>query len=238
MLPAKYFTLIYFVALNSTLVFSQSFIAAVSEFQSSDDCIMELVNGSTVTGKISMATIINGNLSSVTLKDDNGNKHKHKAETIKQLKVKMGFLAKLDAATEASSSLAEMFQADFKEIINREYIIYEQALIPKKKDKYRLLQLVNPGFDNAIKVYDDPSGNETGGVGLGDVQLTGGKEKSYLVVINGAKAVKVKKGKYKKLFPEIYGDCPEVIKIIGESKIKFKDMAAHVFAYDQLCGGT
>ena len=235
--PLKSIIAILAILLVSTIGYSQGFIAAVSEFQPADDCKMELLDGSIVEGKVSMAVIISGKLSSVTLKDAAGEKHKHKTATIKRLYVKMGFLAKMDAASEASSSVSEMFKTDFNEIINRDYIIYEQALIPKKKDKYRLLQLVNPGFDRAIKVYDDPTGDETNGVGLGGVQLTGGKEKSYLVVVNGAKSIKVKKGKYKKLFPEIFGDCPELVEIMRDSKIKFWEMSSHVFAYDQLCGG-
>ena len=78
----------------SISAYSQAFISAVSEFQPSNDCKMELLDGTIVEGKVSMATISNGYLSSLTLKDAEGVKHKHKAAEIKQVKVKMGFLAK------------------------------------------------------------------------------------------------------------------------------------------------
>jgi hypothetical protein len=215
---------------------AQGFISPVTEFQTSDDCKIELVDGTVVKGKMGMVSFNNGNITSLTLKDEAGVKHKHKAAEVHRFYVKMGFLARMDAAAEASSSLKKALKADFDEIANREYIIYEQALLPKKKDKYRLLQLVNPGFDSRIKVYYNPSGNETSGISLGDVQLTGGEEKSYLVEIDDKKSIMVKKGKYNKLIAELYGDCPELIKILGNEKIKFKNMAAHVFGYDQLCG--
>jgi hypothetical protein len=224
----------------STIAFfnatAQSFIAPVSEFQSSNDCKIELVDGTVVKGKMGMVTFINENISSLTIKDEAGVKHKHKAAEIHRFYVKMGFLAKMDASAEASSSLKEMFKTDFNEINNREYIIYEQALLPKKKNKYRLLQLVNPGFDSRIKVYYNPSGNETSGVSMGDIQLTGGEEKTYLVEIDDKKSILVKKGKYKKQVAELYADCPKLVKILGDEKIKFKNMAAHIFGYDQLCG--
>lgn len=215
--------------------FGQAFISAVSEFQPSNNCKMELLDGTIVEGKVSMVTISNGYISSLSLKEADGVKHKHKAAEIKQFKVKMGFLAKLDAAAEASSSISEMISADFNEILEREYIIYKQALLPKKKDKYRLLQLVNPGFDAKIQVYDDPGGKETGGLSSGSFQLSGGKDKSYLVVVDGKKSVKVKKGSYKKDFPELYGGCNEFLDTVKPRKPNFWDMAAHVFAYDQLC---
>jgi hypothetical protein len=41
----------------------------------------------------------------------------------------------------------------------------------------------------------NPKGKETLGVG---VSLNGGKEKSYLVVVDGKKSVEVEKGSYKK----------------------------------------
>jgi hypothetical protein len=197
---------------------------------------MELVDGTVVEGKVGMATIMNGYLSSLTLKDADGNKHKHKAETIKQFKVKMGALAKMDAAAEGASSISEMLKTDFNEIIEREYIIYKQALLPKKKDKYRLMQLVNPGFDSKIQVFDDPGGKETGGLNAGGVQLTGGKDKSYLVVVDGKKSVEVQKKSYKKDFLELYGGCKKFLETVQPKKPNFWDMAAHVYVYDQLCG--
>lgn len=209
----------------------QTFISAVSEFQAGNGCVLELLDGTIINGKVSSAMIAFGYLSSLTVKDEAGVKHKHKAETIKEFKMKMGFMAKLDAAAEGSSSIGEMFSTDYNEIIEREYIIYRQALLPKKKDKYRLLQLVNPGYDSKIQVFDDPGGKESKGI------VGGGKEKSYLVVINGKKSVEVKKGSYKKDFPEIYGDCEALMGTIDSKKPKFWDMAGHVFAYDQLCGG-
>lgn len=231
-----YLSIILAIILNTAN--AQSFITPVSEFQTSDDCKIELVDGTVLKGKMGMVTLMNGNISSLSIKDEAGVKHKHKAAEIHRFYVKMGFLAKMDASSEASSSLMKMFKTDFNEINNREYIIYEQALLPKKKDKYRLLQLVNPGFDSRIKVYYNPTGNETSGVSLGDVQLSGGEEKSYLVEIDDKKSILVKKGKYKKLIAELYADCPDLIKVLGDEKIKFKNMAAHVYGYDQLCGIT
>lgn len=224
-------TLLIALLFSANTILAQTFISAVSQFQTSDDCEMTLLDGTVIKGKFGSAMINNEYLSSISLKDADGNKHKHKAEEVKELKIKMGFLAKMDAANEGSSSISEAFQTDYNEIINREYIIYRQALLPKKKDKYRLMQLVNPGFDSRIQVFDHPGGKESKGIG----GITGGKEKSYLVVVDGQKSVTVKKGDYKKLFGDIYQDCPAFTEVVGDQKIKFWDMAAHVFAYDQLC---
>ena len=226
---------IIIMVLTPFILKGQGFIGAVSELHPSKDCIVELLDGTEMKSGMASAFIVNGYLKTVTLKDENGEKTKLKAEQIKWLKVKADFTAKLDMVAEGTSSLNELIKTDFNEIIERDYIIYEQALLPKNKDKYRLLQLLNPGFDHRIKVYQDPNAKETAGLSMGDIQVTGGEDKSYLVVKDGAKSELVKKSKYKKDFPELFGDC-DIAQIIDSSKVKFKNFAAHVFAYDQICG--
>lgn len=219
------------ILLVSTMGYSQAFISSVQELHPSKDCKMELLDGTMIEGTMASAFIANGFLKSVNIKDSDGVKHKYKAEQIKRLKVKAGILAKMDMMAESSESIKKIIKTDFNEIVEREYIIYEQALLPKKKDKYRLLQLLNPGFDHRIKVFQDPNAKETKGVmGVG-----GGDDKSFLVVKDGAKSEEIKKGKYKKEFPILFGDC-DLAKVMDNSKMKYKNFAAHVFVYDQICG--
>lgn len=219
----------------SFIGYGQGFIAAVEDLHPSKDCKMELIDGTLIEGAMASAVLINGFLKTVNIKDSDGVKHKYKADQIKKLKVKAGTLAKMDMIAESTSSVKNLLKTDFNEIIEREYIIYEQALLPKKKDKYRLLQLLNPGFDHRIKVFQDPNAKETAGVKIGGAKLVGGEDKSFLVVKDGAKSEEIKKGKYKKQFPVLFGDC-DLAKVMDNSKMKFKNFAAHVFIYDQICG--
>lgn len=220
--------------LLSSLSYGQAFIAPVQDLVPSKDCKMELLDGTIIQGKMTSAIVVSGFLKTVNIQDAAETKHKYKAEQIKRLKVKAGTLAKIDMIAENSTSLQNFIKTDFSSVIQREYIIYEQALLPKKKDKYRLLQLLNPGFDNRIKVFQDPNAKETTGINVKGVKLTGGDEKSFLVVKDGAKSEKIKKSKYKKEFPILFSDC-DLAKVIDSSKIKFKNFAAHVFIYDQTC---
>ena len=214
--------------------FTQAFIQPVETIPSLD-CQLTLNDGSEINGTVRTALMVGGSVRSINIKDENGEIHKYKAGDVQTLKVKMSGLAKLEAISEGSESLAELADLDFNEIINREYVIYEQALLAKKKDKYALLQLLNPGFDERLKVYLNPTGQETAGVAVGDLQLTGGNEKSYLVVKDGSKSMKVKKGSYKKDFSELFGDCAEMLKAFSGGRIKFGDMASHVLYYNKHC---
>jgi hypothetical protein len=212
----------------------QGFIKAVDN-PWSQECYVTLNNNEEYKGKLSSAVFSGGSVRSLTVKHEDGMKHKYKAEDVKRLLIRFGELAKIETIMESTTSIQELVNLDFNEIIEREYIIFEQALLPKKKDKYALLQLVNPGFDNRISVYENPTGQETGTMSVGDVTVSGGMERSYLVVKDGEKSMKVKKGKYKKNFQSMFGDCDEMMKMYVGQKVKFKNMAYHVLHYDVIC---
>jgi len=70
---------------------------------------------------------------------------------------------------------------------------------------------------------------------IGGIQVTGGEDRAYLFVKGGEKAFKVKKGSYRENFQELYSDCPEMLAHFQGDKIRWDDLALHVFVYDQLC---
>jgi hypothetical protein len=180
------------------------------QFFANKECILKLVSGEEVHGKFYNGTFINKGFSKVTIKLENGEKVKYEAEQIVSMYIKSGDLLKLAMITEAGSSIAEMAGTNFNDIVNREY------------------------FDSRIKVFDDPSA-KTGGLTLGGIAVTGGEDKGYLFVKGGEKAFSVKKGSYAKDFAEIYGDCPKMMEAYKNQKIKWDDVALHVFYYDQFC---
>lgn len=198
-------------------------------------CIVTLASGEEIKGEFKSAVLIGGYLDKISILTTGGATTKFQPEEIVSLKVKAGTLAKLSMVAESVSSIKEMTNTNFNEIIQREYIVFETALKAKKKNKARLMQLLNPGFDHKIKVYADPEARETAGLKLGGVQLTGGEDKSYLLVTGGTKAVKIKKSSYRKNFDELYAGCPKMLAVFAGEKIKWQDCAGHVFAYDHAC---
>lgn len=223
----------------SGVAFAQGFIAALEADDMAliggKECTVKLVSGEEVTGKFLAGTLVNGYLSNFNIRSENGEKVKFKPEDVARLSVKASKLAKLAMMTESASSIKEMTKTNFDEIANREYIVFETAMRHNKAGKLRLMQLLNPGFDSQIKVFADPNAKETKGVSISGIQLSGGADKSYLFVKNDEKAVLVKKGSYKKNFDELYGDCPAMLQVFAGEKVKWNDVAGHVFAYDQVC---
>jgi len=232
--------LIIFLTIVITLpTMGQGFITSLDQnnfgLLFGNQCAVKLASGEELTGKLAGGTMINGYLSKIVIKSADGVKSKLKPEDVLRLSIKVSKLAKLAMMAESTSSIKELTSTDFNEIVNREYIIFETAMRSNRAGKSRLMQLLNPGFDSQIKVFADPNAKESMGVRMGGVKLTGGADKSYMFVQNDEKAVKVKKGSYKKNFVALYQNCPKMIAVFSGEKIKWKDAAGHVFAYDQVC---
>lgn len=224
----------------ATPALGQGFIASLDDddFQLlfNRPAIVKLVSGDSLSGKMVGGTIINGYLSTIKFKTDSGETAKFKPEDVERLAIKPGKMAKYAMMSESATSLQEMSKANFDEISNREYIIFETARRSTKKGTPRLMQLLNPGFDGGIKVFADPNAKKTMGLSIGGAKLLGGEDKSFLFVQGGEKAVVVKKGSYKENFAELYEKCPAMLEEFKGEKLKWVDVAGHVWVYDRICG--
>ena len=231
-------SLVTFTFLMTGNASGQGFVETVEGFAFDalfgNECVVNLASGEEITGKFSSGTYVTNGLTKITVKLENGEKVKFVPEQVVAMRIKSSDLLKLSMISEAGSSIKELANTDFNDIVNREWVVFETAMTPKKTDTYRLLQLLNPGFDSKIKVFAEPS-SKTGGLNVGGIQVTGGEDKAYLFVKGGEKAVKVKKGSYSDNFQELFADCPEMLTAFQSGKIKWDDVAVHVYAYDQAC---
>ena len=221
-------------------VHSQSFIEPVENvgnlwFPKQHKCVITKMDGTEIKGQLTSGKGVGSSPKSLTVKLENDEKIQIEADDIQSMVVEASDIIKFSQAVDATSNIEKTAKSNWKDIIDSEHLYYERALAPKKKkDVYRLYLLMNPGFDSKIKVYHDPWGNE-GETSIGGISAFGGDEKSYLFVKDGNKSFKVKKKEYKKLFSELYGDCQIMMDEFGGKKNKFKDLAGHVFVYDQAC---
>ena len=121
------------------------------------------------------------------------------------------------------------------EIMKQGYCYFEKAKVEFKNETATLLlQLLNPGFSNKIKVFYDPYAAETGGFGIGELQLTGGEDKSYFVQVGEIIAKRTKKKDYETLYKSFYADCPTLLQQLDKA-LKWTDFAKHVYIYSFDC---
>ena len=207
----------------------QGFVTPLSSL--SGDAQLTTVNMETINGKITAALIGMKGLVSLTIKDHNGNKHRMKAAQIQNLRTKIDGLAKLEMLNEKTKNLERLFEADFSEITDRKYAYYEQVKV-RGKDRYVLTQLLNPGFNKKIRVYDKP-GAKTGETSVNGIAVSGGSAKAYYVK-KGGKTYEITRLKYRKgQFKELFGDCPGMIRFYRVPE--FAMFAEHVLYYQMNC---
>ncbi|NOY51228.1 MAG: hypothetical protein GXO88_11800 [Chlorobi bacterium] len=223
----KYLVLLSAILLLSSMTYAQ-FVTPLSSISGPAEVIK--LDGSTIKGKIKYASFGPNGMMSFMLLDEQGNKNKFKASDIEQLKLKVDGLAKIEIIAEQSSNIKKLANSNFSEVVEREYIYWKRVKHPTK-DKYLLLQLLNPGFDDKIQVYDMPNAR-SGETSSGNIGISGNEATAYYVVKDGNTLI-IRKKKYKKQdFGVLFNDCP---KITENNKADFKYFAEHVFFYNELC---
>lgn len=183
------------------------------------------LDGRDVAGTVPSCMLNMGQLQSITIKDAAGEKHKFKAEELSEVRVKPSKFMNVTTML-SQPNMSKFLKQDFGEVLNREWVFYVQTS-PPGKDKKVMMQLLNPGFDKKMKVFQDPMAQQTGG----------GDDKSYFVVKAGSgEAIKVKKNMYKKeALTTVFGDCKVMVEFYSGDKMRLEDFAEHVFIHDQLC---
>ena len=224
---------VIFVAGLFNTVNAQEFIPRTLGFSTKKGCILKTKDGQTIEGTLSTMKLKKGLVDQIKMKTLNGKKVKYKAADVEWFRVPPSKLGNLASMMENSASISKLTKANFGEIVKKDYVYFEQALLPGKKPRYLLLQLVNPGFDSKIKVFDDPKAKSTAGVSVGGIQATGGNLKSFYVVKNDV-AQRIRKKDFAEMKDWIFGDCPALDAAFG-GDLKFKEFAAQIFFYDQEC---
>lgn len=177
-----------------------------------------------------------GLIEEVVIKNDAGEKETIPMDDIKEMYIPFSDLAKLNAMTETVGNLNKAANTDVRsDILERGYgyFVKSEVMINKKKKRTLLMQVLNPTFSSKIMVFMDPYAAETGGVGVGGIQMTGGDSKSYYIKIGDEVAYRLYKKDYKKDFDQLFGDCKKLQKKF--SKAKWTDFAQHVYYYTNSC---
>lgn len=192
-----------------------------------------LADGTRLEGQVRSAVLGEGGaIKKLTFVTDAGEKHKLAASDVKELGNKPGDFMKMMARADASDSVAAHNTYDGRAI--PEWVVWRPVAHPGN-DKVFLMQLLNPTFDSRIAVYADPKAQETGGVAVGGVQMTGGVEKSYVIVKDDAGTLRVEKQRYEQQWDALFGDCAGLVK---PEKVDWKDFGDHVAAYEAACPAT
>ena len=209
-------------------MYSQAFLPAYQPTIGKKEGYVILKDSTKIEGTFSLINHTK-NIKSCTIKDNNGKKHKLKAAQIEKIYILVTGLDKLNALSEVTMGIKELLELDITEVLQPEYYVWENTRT-NIKGKMKVLQLINPSFDNKLKVFRDPTA-----IQHESSEFSGSQELSYFVIRNGRNtAHKIKKPAYKSQFEQLFADCPELIEAFAKKKLRWKDFASHVFLYEQL----
>jgi hypothetical protein len=230
-----------------TLCFSQEFVQPYEdEIPLSFDCYAVTNQGDSVVGKPVLVIGMARGIRKITLITSEGEKKVFRADELTKLGFKNNGVVNTFSIIERSSSIKKIATTNWKQIFNREYIVFQHTLLPSGK-RHVMMQILNPGFDTRIKVFYSNGSRKTFGVRVplppsmkigpmtsNGLRLTGGMQRVYWISKNNDKVYKVKKGRYnKKTFLKIFGDSPEMTDAFNRP-YRFKNFPEHVFYYDRL----
>lgn len=160
-------------------------------------------------------------------------KEKYKVADMKEIGFKNNAIAGfLNTIGQGGGSVKAAMNTDFKNMMKLDYYVFYR--VADKKGKPRMLQILNPGWDTKMKVYNDPKSKATAGAKL-SMGLVGGLAKSFYVS-KGEEgySIFVEKSKYKKSYSTIFQDCPSLVERI-EKDLQWDNFAGHVFEYETTC---
>jgi hypothetical protein len=213
---------------------AQQFLPPIERFSGRKPSYLILKTGERVDFVIDDIDRKKGLIIRIEGKTLDGKKFKYEASEIQEAGLTPSDAAKMGSFFESTRSIARMQRNKVDSAGRNLVLFYNERLDDQKREA--LLQLVNPGFESRIRVYDDPFAAETTGFGFGGVQLTGGMDKSFYVRTNN-KVIRLKKRNYDELFRPLFDSCPAVMAKYGKD-FAWRDFSYHVFLFDQECGET
>lgn len=214
-------------------VMAQDFVEPFYEFISDRECYVITNDGEKITGYLGGATEWGGFVTRLRIRDEQGDLHKFKAHEVKEFAIRPGAFAKLATLAETSTSIRHAIKTDQNDILDRDWIYFDAQPMPRRKNKIALLQLLNPGFDEHIKVYHHRNGSKSAPIIVGDIPLVGGEERTFWVVKGDSKPQIVRKASFKKSFASLFADEPDIFSSVSR-RPKFKNFAKHISYYNEL----
>jgi len=203
-------------------------------------CTVKLVSGEEIIGKFysakSSGSFLNdvGYFKEFIITLANGENVTYTPEMIVRLSIKASGMAKSNMLIQDMSSIQETIQTwnNYNSVMVDSIIFEPVATYNKTSIKLGIRQLLNPGFDSKIKVYDD--WRQTGKFIFLGIPITGGTSSSYMFVLHDHKSFLVRKKFYQNSFRAYYGDCQQLVKVF-KANIQWEDIAAHVYVHEKLC---
>lgn len=224
------------IMLFAATSFGQYFATPVEGFSKKKPSYVTLKTGEELVGTIKDLDFKRGLIDEITLVVGKKDKRKLTPDMIAHAYLPESGLNKMGKALDFAYDATQWGSDDInQEYMTDGYAYFEQSTVRlKKKNIEALLQMVNPAFNNPVKIFHDPWAKESASVGVGGITVAGGLEKSYWVIIGDDPAFKIKKKEYEDSISKIFSTCPDYASKLGDGP-KWADFPEALFNYSKAC---
>lgn len=211
---------------------AQELVNPVILFSKQKDSYVTMQDGSELVGLITGVKRNKGLIREIKFTGSDGQKQKINPDKIQHMYVQPTALDKLSNALDKATDTQRWEEESINhDLLKEGYVYYENAeVLVKKKKRTLLMQLLNPHFGAKVKVYHDPLARETASAGIGGFKVAGGDAKSYYVQFGDEAAFKLEKKRYRKMFDELYKDCPSTVRKYSDS-VNWGDLPEHITSF-------
>lgn len=224
------------VLMMGTNTFSQQLLTPSFTFSHSKTAYITLANGQEIIGVVNNINRKKGLIKFIKIEDGNGQSHKLDPADVAYMYLPPSGLDKLGKASDFLYDATKWNDEKLdQDLLNQGLVYFEQSnVMIKKKTRTLLMQLLNPSFSAAIKIYHDPFADETMSLGVAGIKVAGGIDKSYFIKKGEHAAYKFEKRKYNKEFNMLYSECNAIKEKYGNDH-EWSDLAKHVLEYTKEC---
>lgn len=186
------------------------------------------IDGDSISGDIKSISMMGSMIKNLSIKDATGTKTKFVPEDLKLFKWKLSKMARIATIVgNASKSINSAINTDYGYLYDMGYAVWDKVPDPENPNNAFLLQVLNPTFCSAMKVYTTPE--------IVTSNLKKGELADDYIIVKEGKSILLKKKKYeKKGFAELFADCPAMIEKYPQKKIDWDDLPKHVMEYTNL----
>ena len=213
--------------------YAQELLSPAFTFSHKKTSYVTLLDETEIQGTIKDIDRKKGLIKYVNIKDGSGKKHKLKSEEIKFMYLMPSGLDKLGTKMNFLKDIKkwgdDKLNSDFLSI---GYVYFELADVKVNKKNLKLqMQLLNPGFSKAVKIYHDPFAKETTSLKVGGFKVAGGIAKSYYVAKGNQPAYRFYKKDYRKAFTPMWKSCKKVER--AHKNKHWADLVKHVITFTE-----
>lgn len=202
-----------------------------------------LTDGSELRGYCEKVKFSKNHIQHIRFKDSvSGTTHELSASQIKEAYLYPSKAGKFSNVSKLATRIPT-HRASKKLIGDESIFIMENVGIKnKKKQGQYLLQLINPGVNDVISVYFDPTAKETKGANIGGLggsalsgamTIGGGVLLSYYIK-KGDRIIWLPKKNLKKEYASLFGDNTEFMEMYPYKSSSWKNLSALIMTYNKM----